>query len=118
MGDGTAAQYYRCQCQQCEGIGNEDQGVDSHSKSVEREVMESMLLQYDGIVDGKDLCQHLNGGRRKGNWAKGTAQKEQWDGCSHGKCYDRLALLQYGAQQCTKGDEDGEREKGKANHFI
>ena len=58
-------------------VHHEYQDIGANSIGVQHEAMEGMLLQDNGIVDGKRLCDKLNRRRRKRYRPQCAAQEKQ-----------------------------------------
>jgi len=90
---GAAPQYDGCQYDQTKRVGTEDQDIGPQPVRVQGEVVEGVLLQYNGVVDWKDLGEDLNSLRIEGDWPKGTTQEEEWQGGAKRQRGKRLPLL-------------------------
>src|SRR5215467_8105745 len=107
-----------CQSQHAQHVAAEDQNIYARPKRVEREAMKSVLLQHNRVVYRENPGKELEGRSVKGNWPKRATQEEKRDGRSYCERGHRLALLQQSAEQCSRGDEDGERQQREADHLA
>ena len=80
--------------------------------------MKGVLLQYNSVVHGENLCDHLKKRHTKRDRPECPAQKEEWQASSKGERDERLALFQECSKQRSPGNEDRHGEQGKDKHFA
>src|SRR5437762_1464637 len=98
-------QYDRCQDNQTQCIGTQDQYIAPDTQRVQVKTMKGVLLQYNSVVHGENLCNHLKKRHTKRDRTERPAQKEEWQASSKGKCHKCLALFQERSKQRSPGDE-------------
>src|SRR5207247_8486 len=114
----STPQYNRRQENQRQRVAHKDQGIAPDTIGIQIEVVESMLLQRDGIRNREQLGNELNRRGRKRNRAKSAAQDEQRDRSAKREGQDGRAILEQRPQQRPPRHEDDQGQQPEANHLI
>src|SRR5438105_3889458 len=80
--------------------------------------MKGVLLQYNSVVHGENLCNHLKKWHIKRDRPKCSTQKEEWQRSPKGERDECLALSQERSKQRSPGNEDCHGQQRKAEHFT
>src|SRR5947209_12982983 len=88
----ATSQHDRCQDDQAQRVGSQDQHVASDTQCVQVETVKGMLLQYNSVVHGENLRNCLKQRHTKRDRPERPAQKEEWQARSKGERNERLAL--------------------------